>query len=184
MSHLLEIELLRRVKSGDTAAFGELYHTYVAKIYRFILFKVQTHEEAEDLSADVFLRAWQHLYQQQRAVRNFRAFLYQIAKNLVIDYYRQRAQREFPADVAAGQAVDQRQQQLFHQAERSLELAEIAGIVRQLKDEYKDVVLLRYVEQLSVREIAQIIGKSPGAVRVILFRALKLIRHQLPDQSS
>ena len=180
MARASDNRILLRIQSGDAEAFAELYSEYIGKIYRFILFKVQTREEAEDLSAEVFLRAWQHLCQRQRPVYSLRAFLYQVAKNIVIDFYRQRTQRG--ASVSTEQVAevsDRKQQQIFLQVERSLELAAVERSLRHLKDEYKDVVLLRYVEELSVGEIAQIVGKSRGTVRVMLYRALRIIRELL-----
>lgn len=179
MNRHLDSSLINRVQKGDPDAFGEIYNAHIGKIYRYVLFKVRTREEAEDISADVFLRAWQYL-QLQRTVANLNAFLYQVAKNLVIDHYRQRSQREVTMEnEVLDQVPDEQQQQLFRQIENSLEVAEVERIVRGLKDEYKDVILLRYVEGLSTGEISSIVGKSRGAVRVTLFRALKLIRDQI-----
>ncbi|MDD5110387.1 MAG: RNA polymerase sigma factor [Patescibacteria group bacterium] len=183
MQKHLEKSLFERTRNGDTEAFGEIYNAYIAKIYRFILFKVQVREEAEDLAAEVFLRAWQYLYQLQRSVDNPNAFFYQVARNLVIDFYRQRVQREVPAESdVLDQVVDQRQQQLFQRIERGLEVAEIEQTIRGLKDDYKEVILLRYVEDLPISEIAEITGKSRGAVRVLIHRALHAIRGQVKQR--
>lgn len=183
MNKIQQHHLAQRIASGDSNAFGELYNQYIARIYRFILFKVKTHEEAEDLSAEVFLRAWQYLYQQQRIAQSVGALLYRMAKNLVIDHYRQRAHQDVSLDTGIlVDAVDRQQQRLFQQIESTVELGDIAAVVSQLKDEYKDVILLRYVEELAIAEIAEIVGKSRGAIRVILFRALHIIRSQIHDQ--
>lgn len=183
MSKALDTRVIERIQAGDADAFGELYNAYIGKIYRYILFKVPTHEEAEDLAADVFLRAWQHLYQQQRPVHSLNAFLYQVAKNIVIDFYRGRAQSGLSISTElVGELADWKQQRLFQQVEQALELANIERSIRQLKDEYKDVVLLRYVEELSVGEIAHILGKSRGTVRVMIYRALKVIRDHLKSE--
>lgn len=172
--------LLARIASGDAEAFGELYESYVPRIYRFILFKVSTREEAEDLSAEVFLRAWQYLASAQRQIRSLRAFLFQVARHLVVDYYRQRSQQGQLVDMnVAAELMDDRQQQLFQQVDQSLTVEVIEQALRTLKDEYREIVLLRYVEELSVAEIAEVLGKSRGNVRVTLSRALKLIRNQL-----
>lgn len=185
MQKHLEKSLFDRIRNGDTEAFGEVYNAYIARIYRFILFKVQVREEAEDIAADVFLRAWQYLYHLQRPVNSPNAFFYQVARNLVIDFYRQRAQREIPVESEIlVQVADDRQQQLFHQIEQGLEVAEIEHTIRGLKDEYKEVVILRYVEDLSVSEIAEITGKSRGAVRVLIHRALHAIRGQLKQRKT
>lgn len=181
-------KLIERLQLGDAEAFSEVYNQYIAKIYRYVLFKVRTREEAEDISAEVFLRAWQNVRNRQRPVQSLNAFLYQIAKNLVIDHYRQRAQI---TDVAVEEIADQvqgvQQQRLFQKIEQSMEIGRVERAVRGLKDEYKDVVLLRHVEGLSINEIAQVTGKTRGAVRVTLHRALKIIRDQLtsgtPDVS-
>lgn len=172
---------LAAIREGNTRAFEQVYEAFLAPMYRFILFKVSHRQDAEDLSAQVFLRAWQHLYHQQRPVENLRAFLYQVAKNLVIDFYRQRARDGISLEPyeAAAARVDEKQLQLFRRIEHAIELDDIERALRSLKDEYKEVVLLRYVEELSVKEISAIVGKSHGAVRVILFRALKLLRTKL-----
>ncbi len=171
---------LAEIKAGNVQSFERVYEAFLAPIYRFILFKVSHRQDAEDLSSQVFLRAWQYLYQQQRPVENLRAFLYQVAKNLVIDFYRQRARQGIALETREVTVqADEQQLQLFQRIDRNVELADIERALRTLKDEHKEVVLLRYVEELSVKEIAAIVGKSHGAVRVILFRALKVLRRQI-----
>lgn len=180
MDKLLEKQLLALVQSGDAEAFGQLYTAYVPKIYRYLLFKVATREEAEDLSAEVFLRAWQYLHGQLRTVKSLQALLYRIAKHLAIDYYRQRQPPAYQLDEAAAAGVlDERQQRLFEQVDQSMTVAQIERALRTLKDEYREVVLLRYVEQLTVGEIAEVTARSRGSVRVMLHRALRLLRQQV-----
>ena len=174
---LQEKLLLARLKNKDAEAFGEIYNIYSDRIYRFIFFKVATREEAEDITSDVFLKAWEYLNKGDREIQHLNAFFYQIARNTVIDYYRKKSQVEFVRDEDVWKKIpDHRQQRFLTEIEISADIQKIEKILKTLKDEYKDVVLLRFVEEMSIEEISQILDKSKGAVRVLLHRAIKLIK--------
>ena len=89
-----EKEILKRIKNGENEAFGELYDFYAPKIYRFVRLKVDSQENAQDLTSETFLRTWKYLQKQRKIRKRFQSLLYKVARNLVIDFYRSRSTRE------------------------------------------------------------------------------------------
>jgi len=172
--------LLIRLKKKDPDAFAEVYDLYVTPIYRFIYFKVSSRQDAEDLTSEVFLKVWNFVTETEDVIENLRALIYKIARNLVIDFYRQRARNEYVvADESLENIKDYRQQSLLAEIEAKIDMRNIEPILRKLKDEYREVIILRFVEDLTIGEIAGILDKSKGSVRVILHRALKVTRELL-----
>ncbi len=172
--------LLLRLKKKDPEAFAQVYDLYITPIYRFIYFKVATRQDAEDLTSEVFLRIWQYITETEEAIENLRALLYRTARNLVIDFYRQKAKRDLPQDQEAlNNVIDDRQQSLLSHIENELAMKNIERVLRKMKDEYREVIILKFVEELTVGEIAKILDKSKGSVRVLLHRALKVSRELL-----
>lgn len=174
--------LYRAQTRKDPQAYAQLYDTYVTSIYRFVYFKVNSHEDAEDLTADVFLKAWNYIT-EHTDVRSFRAVIYRIARNLVIDLYRRRASRNevtgFPDE------DDVPEDHLVHLSDKGVGVKKIEtahdhkqvlDAIAQLKEEYREVVLFRYVDGLSATEVAEILGKSSVDVRVTTHRAMKALR--------
>lgn len=170
------------IKNRDPEAFASLYDLYVAKIYRFIFFKVSKKEEAEDLTSDVFLKTWQYLAEKtDREVKSFSGLVYQIARNVLVDWYRARANRaETPLDGVPEIAVSEK---AFTDFDTQYDAAKVLKVVRQLKQEYQEIILLRYIEELSVKEISYIVKKSPVGVRVTLHRALNLLKKALSQSN-
>lgn len=165
--------LLLKIRHGDQAAFAIVYDRYVDALFRFAAFRVRTQELAQDITSEVFLRLWQHLTSGEREVDNLRAYLYQVARNLIADHYRKQESLVgldeaiyIPATGEGGhQHIDQR-----------LALADIERALLKLRDDWQEIVILAYVEGLKPQEIAPIIGKSSAATRVMLHRALQELK--------
>ena len=175
--------LLLRLRRKDPEAFAQIYDLYVTPIYRFIYFKVATRQDAEDLTSEVFLKVWQYISETDEIIENLRALLYKIARNLVIDSYRQKAKKGLTQySEVLDNIEDKRQQSLLNQIETEFEMKNIELVLRKMKDEYREVIILRFIEELSISEIAKILDKSKGSVRVLLHRALKVTR-ELLDQN-
>ena len=176
MNKLLKdkILLFRLSIRKDPDAFGKVYDEYISRIYRFIYFKVSREEEAQDLASETFLKAWQHI-QEGKSVKRISSFLYSIARNLVIDHYRKKmfTIEAGEADAAGMLKGDTKQNT---QTENKQEYSVLLVAMSKLKEEYKEVVQLRYLDELSIGEIADVLGKSKGAVRVTLHRASKNLR--------
>jgi RNA polymerase sigma-70 factor (ECF subfamily) len=176
-SNLQDNLLLLRLKKKDPEAFAKVYDLYVTPIYRFIYFKVSNQQDAEDLTSEVFLKVWQYATETEDIIENFRALIYKIARNAVIDFYRQRARGDLVQDEETLMGIkDDRQQSFLKQIEVEFDFKNIELVLRRVKDEYRDVIVLRYIDGLSTKEIARILDKSHGSVRVLLHRALNVIR--------
>ena len=177
--------LLLRLKKKDPDAFAQIYDLYVKPIYRFIYFKVANEHDAEDLTSEVFLKTWQYITETEENILNLRALLYSLARNIVIDFYRQRAKREIINDEEVLLKIeDTRQQQFLALLETKFEMRAIEGVLIKMKDEYREVLIMRFIDELSISEIATILDKSRGAVRILLHRALKIVRQSLPNHTN
>ncbi len=166
--------LLFKIRHGDEEAFARLYENYVDALFRFVSFRVKTDEQAQDIVAELFLKLWQHLRATENQVDNLRAFLYRMARNLVVDYYRER-QETLPLDEAIN-VGDESGGSRYLSPQQQVSLSEIEQAIKKLKPEWQEVVLLAYVEGFKPKEISKIIDKSPAATRVIIHRALQELK--------
>ncbi len=184
MNQLVDHYLLYRVRAKrDAEAFGRLYDQYVTSIYRFVYLKVPTREIAEDVTSETFLRFWQAVLDSQD-ILNIRAYLYRIARNLVVDYYRKQESTETISGVVTfsdentssyieGELSDRSREKRLIEARADLQI--VLDQIGRLKEDYQDVLKLRLIDGLAFGDIAKIIGKSAGNVRVIYHRALKAL---------
>ena len=171
--------LYSRIKNKDRQAFVNAYDLYVDQIYRFIYFKVGNKEEAEDLSSAVFLKIWSYL-QENNIIdsKTLRPLLYKIARNIIIDHYRKINQREnvsLDKTMEQGGLIDVKQD-IAQRAEVMSDLMVIETKLPELKEEYREVIIMRYINELSIKEIAEILDKSKGNVRVLIYRALSTLK--------
>jgi RNA polymerase sigma-70 factor (ECF subfamily) len=164
------------VKEGDSSAFGQLYDHYQPMIYRFVFVKVGRREEAEDITHQVFLRAWQNIRNYRHRGNPFGSWLYRIARNQVIDHYRSRRD-ESPLDSldADGAAFQINQPNLSTR----LDMERVLTALHTLKPDYQDVIIFRFIEDLSVKEVANAIQKTEGAVKLIQHRAVEELKKKL-----
>jgi RNA polymerase sigma-70 factor (ECF subfamily) len=168
-------DLVALAQSGDRDAFGMLYDRYAEGIYRFIYLNTSDEFEAEDLTSDVFLRAWQSFPKYKDKGHPFSAFLFRIARNAIIDHHRSSRkikQKEEPLpDQIASQANDP-----DFSTEKAQENLRLTASINHLRENYRTVLILRFINGLSPKEVAVVMGRSEGAVRVLQHRALKAIR--------
>jgi RNA polymerase sigma-70 factor (ECF subfamily) len=170
-----DTETINRAIAGEVEAFGELYDRYLDDIYRFIRFQIARQEDAEDLAETVFLKAFESLpgFRGGRRMTNFRAWIYRIARNLVIDHYRTRKQ-DLPLDpeYASAETAD-RPETLLQDRETA---ERIHRAVNRLEEPFRPVIVMRFVGGLSYRETADALGLTENYVRVIQYRALRKLR--------
>lgn len=175
-----EKKLLYTLKvKADPDAFAALYDIYVKQIYRFVYFKVSDHEAAEDITSEVFLKAW-HYIQAHTEIKSFRGLLYRIARNCIIDLYRARsAKPEIIIDVE-NEPGDEGA--WIEGIVSTIENKKILDAIKRLKQEYQEVITLRYVDELEISEIAEIIGKGSITVRVTIHRALNKLKQIVGEE--
>jgi len=152
--------------------FSEIYDKYIEKIYRFIFLKVNSQDIAEDLTSETFLRVFESF--KTNNIENPQAFLYRVARNLVTDHYREKGRTQIvSADYVS--VVDP-EENLEKKAILNSDMDNIRTALASLKREYQDVIIYHYLDELSIPEIAKIMEKSEGTVRVTLHRALRALR--------
>ena len=167
------------MKKDANEEFVRIYDRYIEKIYRFVYIKVSSQEIAEDITSEVFLKVWK-VYQKQKSVtiRNPGSFLYKTAKNLLADYYRKRS-KTMVTSIEDQKEIADPNQDIDKKEATKEDLEKINKALQELKDEYQDVIIWYYVEDLSIPEIAKILNKSENAVRVMIHRAMTKLKEIL-----
>ncbi len=170
--------LIGLAASGDREAFGDLYERYAVKVFRHAYFLTGDPALAEDFTAQTFLNALQAISRYQSRGVPFAAWLLRIAGNLVINYRKSQKNNGHAPLPDTLEATGS-----FYSPEQSCEVTldgeRVWQQVRKLNQEQRQVIVMRFVDDLSYPDIAQVLGKSVGAVRVIQFRALSNLRHLL-----
>jgi len=164
-----EADLVRKARSGDARAFGRLYDATLDRIYRYVFFRVTDTELAEDLTSQVFLKAWENL-SRYKPGGPFVAWLYTIARNTVIDHYRTRKQ-----SVPLDQTVIKEDPALDEKVDLKHDIGILQEAMQELTDEQREVLTLRFLADMETGEIAEQMQKSEGAVRALQMRALQAL---------
>jgi len=174
-------DLLHRAIQGDTNAYGNLYERYLDEVYRYVYYRVADQHTAEDLTEIAFVKAWEALPRLKSLPQNVRAWIYRIAHNTVIDHYRTR-KTSFPLEQAENLADEVPQPETALQSLE--EKQQLALAIKQLKPQFQQVLVCRFINGLSHAETARIMGLSKNHVRVIQYRALQKIREILTSLST
>ena len=160
--------------------FSKIYDKYVEKIYRFIFLKVDSQETAQDLTAQVFTKVWDKFRKSNRTenkIENPIAYLYQVARGEIANYHRQKSKFQIISTEAI--QLSDSQPTLEENFVLQGEFQILRKRLAELSEDYQNVIIWRYLDGLSIKEIAQIMEKSKGAVRVMLHRALKELRERM-----
>lgn len=165
---------LAEAAQRDPAAFGRLYDHYVQPIYRYLRGRVDTVAEAEDLTSQTFIAAYEGLA-AYRERGHFSAWLFRIARSKLVDHFRTH-RREVPLEVIEDWAEAG---EVLGQSARSDAADTLARLIARLEPEQRDLIHLRYVADLSYAEIGAVLGKSEGAVKKSLYRVLATLKSQM-----
>jgi len=172
--------LIQRAKSGDPQSFGVLYERYASDIYRFIRAQIPDDLEAEDLTATVFMKAWNALGRYREQGFPFSAFLYRIARTSLVDRWRKQ-KTEIPTSGSPLDDFEDGFKSSQDHVQRASDAQVLWQVLHKLPEDYRVVLVYRFMNELSPREIARVMGKSEGAVRVLQHRALKVARKLLVE---
>lgn len=172
-----EKSIIEDAVRGESSAFGLLYDHYQPMIYRFVLIKVGQREEAEDLTHQVFLNAWQNIEGYKDMGFPFSSWLYRIARNAVVDFYRSAKEATSieqvnPEFFAVPASIQTGMDQIF-------QIEKVRNAIAKLEPSYQDVIIMRFVEDLPIKEVAQAFDKSEGAVKLMQHRAMKKLKEML-----
>lgn len=169
-------------KQNDREVFIKAYDLYVDQIYRFIYFKVGNREDAEDLSSAVFLKSWNHIKENTlTSFKSLRPLFYKIARNCVIDHYRTNHSINNHSLSQEIEIADE-ENDLAGKMEKNWDLTVLETKLPELKDEYREIIILRFINDLSISEIAEILDKSKGNVRVMIYRALNALKQLVKEK--
>ena len=159
--------------------FKKTYDQYIEKIFRFIFLRVSSEPVAQDLSSETFLRFWQTL-NSGTEIQNPKAFIYQIARNLVIDHYREKNQAQFVPveDIEISDPRADLEKDIY----LASDISQVQKAISGLEPDCQDIIIWRYLDELSFREIANMLNKSEGAARVNLHRALKALKKAMNNE--
>lgn len=180
-----EAALVEHAIAGDGDAFGELYLMHLDAIYRYVYFRVGGALDAEDLTEQVFLQAWKALPEYEPRSARFSSWLYRIAHNVIVDYYRSHRPlmtMEHVENQGHMDAIDvcsEPKASLVDQVIKDEEDAALAAAIAQLPEDQQQVIVLRFIEGHSHAYVAQLLNKSEGACRVIQHRALAALNKLL-----
>ena len=165
--------------SDPRKIFSQIYDKYINKIYKFVFFKVNSQEIAEDLTSEAFSKTWVVFKENQDKIKNVRAFLYKTANNLVIDHYRQKG-RTNVISVNNPVIIDPKQDLEKHVLLNS-DMENVRQSLFHLKEDYQNVIIWHYLDDLPIYEVSKLLNRTEQATRVLLHRALKALRQRITE---
>ncbi len=165
-----EAYLVQQAINYDNSAFAALYDRCLSRVYYHVFYRVPDPADAEDITQEVFVKAWRAIGRYKITGAPFVTWLIAIARNLITDHFRAR-KKLVPLDEAMAMAQDDNLQP-ENITERYLDSGEVRNAVARLKGAKRKVIQLRFIEGASYADIARALNKSEGAIRVIQFRAL------------
>jgi len=168
-----EQSLVHRAQQGDKEAFAQLYESHFDKIYRYVALRIGNKTEAEDMTQQVFLNALRSISSFKWKGSPFSAWLFRIAHNLVVDYLR-KGKKRATTPLDESRVSIERSPQLV--AEHTLEIEQLILATKQLTTSQREVISLRFAGELSVAEVARVMGKSEGAVKALQHSAILALR--------
>jgi RNA polymerase sigma-70 factor (ECF subfamily) len=170
-----ESDLISLACDGNAEAFGVLYEKYLDQIYNYIYYRTSSGKEAEDICSRVFLRALNHIEKYEDRGYPFSAWLYRIAHNLVVNWYRdsQRSDEISLLDHYPPPSVDGSVEEKIEQKD---EREELLKVIRDLPEDRKELLILKHVEGLTNSEIGQIMDRTEGAIKALYHRTLESLR--------
>ena len=160
--------------SDQRKEFSKIYDKYIEKIYRFAFLKVNSQEVAQDICSDTFLKGWEAFKKDGTKIENPQAFLYTVARNLVTDHYRQKGRMKMISPESV--PITDPGQNLEEKAMINSEIDQVKTVLADLRDDYQNVIIWHYLEDLPISEVAKMMNKSEEATRVTLHRALKTLK--------
>lgn len=171
-------ELVEQIKNGSHEAFAKLYDIFVDPVYKYVFYRVKE-GDAEDIVETTFLRVWENIRSYKFKKKTvFSSWVFRIAHNLIIDYYRSSKDRDY-------QSLDEmlpdtkREHNPIKNAEDYFDQKNLRIALSKMKKKYQEIIVYKFVNGFSNNEIADIMKKSEGSLRILQFRALKALKEEL-----
>ena len=167
---------VRQSIAGSTEAFGNLYRHFVVRIYRYVFLQIRNTMIAEDITEDVFVKAFRSIKSCQGREDTFSAWLYRIAHNSTIDHFRAEKRRQtFNHNLPSREPVAREDNDIL------LDYQDTLRAISDLPPQYRQLLVLKFVEGMGNEEIARIMGKSQGNLRVMQMRAIRELRRRYDE---
>lgn len=173
-------DMIDRARGGDTGAFAEIYDLHSDQVYRYVLYRLREPADAEDVTSEVFTRAFANIHRYKWQGKSFLAWLYTIARNAITD----RRRRDRPmVDIEQAWGLAAGGPTAHDRAVLGENVVALKAAITKLIDEQKAVLSMRFVEDLSSAQVAKRLGKNEGAIRALQFRALARLRKMLGKEA-
>lgn len=169
-------ELIQRAQKGDRDAFGQIYTLFYQRIFRYCKFNTENDQTAADISQETFLKAWKSLPTFSTRGGSLQAYLFKIARNLIIDLSRKKkplpltGYQEIESEISLTESIENQDDA------RTVKLA-----IDKLNEKDRQIIILRYFEELTTAEVAKIVGLRVGALRVRIHRVLNKLKDLIQD---
>lgn len=172
-------DLMQLAKNGDTEAFGRLYELYFTPIYRYVYLRTKNKEEAEDLTQSVFIKVFKSIGGFREQNKQPLAYFFTVARNTVIDHWRKKKEilTDKSPEILSAESYENPQNMLDQKSTAQA----IYKAVENLTDEQQEVVILKFINDLTTAEIAKILEKKEDAVRQLQCRALKILKQYFKE---
>jgi len=171
--------VLTEKMDANQEKFSRIYDEHVESLYRFVFLRVNDKEVAQDLTAETFSRGWESFRKDPSAIKNPRAFLYKTARNLTIDHYRAKGKAKIVAPETVECRLIDPKANLEQEAMLASEMVNVRAAMSHLNEDYQNAIIWRYIDDLSIKEVSQLLERSEDATRVLLHRAMKELRTRL-----
>jgi RNA polymerase sigma-70 factor (ECF subfamily) len=172
-----ELDLVQRARQGEQEAFAQLYENHFDKIFRYVVLKIRNQAEAEDMTQQVFIKAYESIGSYQSQGVPFTAWLFRIAHNQMVDYVRKQSKRQtVPLDESL-QIMDDCD--VEHEVETKIEMEKVVLATAKLTKAQREVISLRFAGGLSITEAAKTMRKSEGAIKALQHSAILALRKTL-----
>ncbi len=172
-----ELDLVQRARQGEKEAFAQLYESHFDKIFRYVVLKIRNQAEAEDMTQQVFIKAYESIGSYQSQGVPFTAWLFRIAHNQMVDYVRKQSKKQtVPLDESLQIQDDC---DVEHEVETKIEMEKVALAANKLTEAQREVISLRFAGGLSITEAAKTMRKSEGAIKALQHSAILALRKTL-----
>jgi len=171
-----EESLIYRIQKGDNEAFNQIYESYFDRIYRYIVFKTGNRNDAEDLTQQVFIKAFKAIPKYRWKGLPLSAWLFRIAHNQIVDYLRKETKR---STLRLNEVMATSNSNPVTTVERNFDAQSLNMAVKQLTKAQQQVLSLRFAGEMSILEVAKVMGKKPGAIKALQHSAIVSLRKKL-----
>lgn len=179
---LTDALLADKVSRGDVDAFAAVYDRYSPALLRHLLYRTPSREVAEDLLSKTFLKTWEYVHSGKK-ITYLKQFLYATAQNALVDHYRRKDANDVVSDdMEEYDRPDERDHAAVF-VDRELDKTELDSHLSKIKPEFRDILVMKYIDELEIKEIAKMINATPNAIYVRVHRALKALKEQIGNQN-